>query len=165
MPSKISPGRFIRDAILKHLASHAFAPPPLPPIEETRWPACYGSSDETADIVSSSVPHCDYYQQTGFAVFHHCIFLILVDELVDKPATYFSALQVAIQCPEVLTALVKKIDEKLFEKIGTARVDGGFYQLVGVMWEINGHLTENVAKQLRPFLEPLLEAAGAAYTL
>ncbi|KAJ6481269.1 hypothetical protein C8R47DRAFT_1218440 [Mycena vitilis] len=80
--------------------------------------------------------------------------------LVDKPAGFVSALQTAICCNDVLTALVSKIDPKLAENMEpAARLDIGFYQLIGVLWELEGRRSESVTRLLTPFLEPLLQAA------
>ncbi|KAJ7656461.1 hypothetical protein DFH06DRAFT_1473671 [Mycena polygramma] len=159
MPA-LTQGKSIRDAVSTCISSSSYAPPPLPHINEAAWPSCFNPSeanDENAD------QERDFYHQTGLETLRHCIFLLLVDQLAHKPAGFVMAIQNAILFREVLAALAKKIDEDLLANIPpTSRVDVGVYQIVGVLWQLEGQDTMAVAQKLRPVLEPLLEAAGRA---
>ncbi|KAJ7631386.1 hypothetical protein DFH06DRAFT_1224360 [Mycena polygramma] len=160
-------GKSVRAAVLTCISSLTFAPPPLPFkfISDFRWPHCFNNLATDDDATRSlAAQQRGFYHQAGYATLNQSLFLMVVDSLVDKPAGFLLALQTAICCNDVLKALVNKIDPKLAENIEpTARMDIGFCQLIGVMWELEGRRSESVTRLLRPFLAPLLQAAGDTF--
>ncbi|KAJ7656453.1 hypothetical protein DFH06DRAFT_471690 [Mycena polygramma] len=158
-------GKSVRAAVLTCISGLTFAPPPLPFINDFRWPHCFNNLATDDDATRSlAAQQRGFYYQAGYATLNQALFLMVVDSLVDKPAGFLLALQTAICCNDVLKALINKIDPKLAENIEpTARMDIGFCQLIGVMWELEGRRSESVTRLLTPFLEPLLQAAGDTF--
>ncbi|KAJ7631377.1 hypothetical protein DFH06DRAFT_1224351 [Mycena polygramma] len=165
MPAAVTQGKSIRDAIAACISSPQFRPPPLPFIDEAVWPFCFTPSetnDEDEDLKSAQ--ERDFYHQSGLATLRQCLFLLMVDDLVDKPAGFIMAVQSAVLYRDVLADLAKKINRDLLIDIpSSSRVDVGFYQYVGLLWELYGRNTEAVASTLGPVLTPLLHAASIAH--
>ncbi|KAJ7887942.1 hypothetical protein B0H13DRAFT_2277462, partial [Mycena leptocephala] len=166
-PKTTTSNEFVQKAVLDHITHPGYKPPSLPFVKELKWPSCFDSEDTEVDIggdlVSKSAQERSYYYQTGLATLQQVLFLLLIDDLVDKPAGYFSAVQNAVESREVLKELIKKIDERLLANIVTAaRVDTGFCEFIGVLWALERQNTEAVTWKLRPIFRPLLRVAGKA---
>ncbi|KAJ7631415.1 hypothetical protein DFH06DRAFT_1224401 [Mycena polygramma] len=163
MPASLTEGQAVRNAVFEVLNSPAFVPPALPIVNQTQWPSCFDDS-ASEDGVSRSAEDRLFYNQVGLAILHQAIFLLVVGELAGKPAGYFLAIRNAVHCREVMEELMRKIDPQLFENITTSSlVDAGFYEFIGVLWEMEGCNADVVASLLGPVLLPLLRAAGAAF--
>ncbi|KAJ7144993.1 hypothetical protein C8R43DRAFT_561912 [Mycena crocata] len=104
----------------------------------------------------------DVMSTKGKDVLDYALFLLLVDDLDEKPVDFLSIMKASVSATDVLKAIMLKIDERLLDN-EVESVDSGFYTVVGHIWITCGKDMERTCEWLRLIFGPLLEAASAAY--
>ncbi|KAJ7705185.1 hypothetical protein B0H16DRAFT_1900623 [Mycena metata] len=154
----------LRDTLLTELETARVPPLPHFLLYPWEWPKCFHPAlMQNARLAALVAQDRQHYYDIGVAVLPQAVFLMIVDDLADKPSGYATAVQAAVQSQVVLERLVAKIDERLVANIPTGRIHSGFLSLVGILWLHESRNTEKVTKILRPFFAPLLRVAGEAY--
>ncbi|KAJ7186799.1 hypothetical protein C8R46DRAFT_1184651 [Mycena filopes] len=172
MAPKKSKAELIRDELRAYIAGPTYQPGPLPGVAEEDWPACFPKDLEAAQTDAEetgedgqetlAAQQRQLYFERGSAVLPLCLFLLLVNDLADKPPGYSKAVLASVKTPDILKRVVAKIEQSLVADIAT-RVDVGLYQLAGLQWELSGYSTETLTRLFSPVFSPLIQVAGQKY--
>ncbi|KAJ7446707.1 hypothetical protein FB451DRAFT_1291279 [Mycena latifolia] len=151
----------VTKALLAQIESPDYSPGWLPFLDAQSF-----NSLRTPPTSEDPIPLCDVYAGEGKGVMKYVIFKIIVDagDLLYKPAEFIESITYSVICPDILLALLEKLDARSVENgVGLADVQDHFLAFVGAHWEQAFQDTEESAKWLRPIFDPLVRAASAAY--
>ncbi|KAJ7163102.1 hypothetical protein C8R46DRAFT_1193695 [Mycena filopes] len=170
-PQKTKPEQLMRDAVRNFLASPAYTPGSLPAVQEQRWPACFPEDLNAAQVELEAMgddglaaKERRVFSEKGITIFPLVLFLMMVDDLADKPAGFSKAVVELFKAHDMLKRVAERINPDLLEGIST-RVDGGMYELVGLQWELLDRNTQALADLFTPIFSPLLRVAGEQYLI
>ncbi|KAJ7656309.1 hypothetical protein DFH06DRAFT_1199226 [Mycena polygramma] len=153
----------VKRAVLDYVNSSKYEPPQFPSVFPEDWDQLV--TDATAaPTAEDALSPGDGLRIHGKEVFDFVLFVLLSEDLLDKPAGFLQTARQAISSTEVLRAVMVKVDERMLRG-GLESVEAGFHTFVGHAWGSVGKNTEAIIKWLKTVFGTLTEVATAAYAI
>ncbi|KAJ7656409.1 hypothetical protein DFH06DRAFT_1298258 [Mycena polygramma] len=159
MPSDRSTA--VQEAVVAAVCSPGYRPADLPPLDDQFWKSF--AAQPTDLIHNAKMKRTRQgYAKSGKLALEHTVAIILGDEMIDQPESFLNTVQREVLSAKVLTEIVRRLDSRLI-KNAASQLDVGLLQFVGALWTNLNHNTGEIAALFWPTMEPLVDAAAAAY--
>ncbi|KAJ7698941.1 hypothetical protein B0H17DRAFT_1328384 [Mycena rosella] len=154
----------VKAAVLEHIASDQYnGLGPTPSLPDSTWEDLEMDDEEWQSFNPKKAHPREVYAAAGKAELEHDIFLLVVNDLANKPVGFASTIETVLRSPEVLRAAFRMLDGAAGLVKKGASVEG-IYAFVGAVWvDVFDEEKDQMLAWLRPIFLPLVKKGGAAY--